>query len=155
MYFEGILSIDPNELTKIEKVKPQKAFKKIFHYLTLGNITDKQEIETFTALSMLQQLYGVFKRNNITNIIRLSHDEIDFYLDEQGKTDDLKEALDKYSIEIDYSMSTFFKKLLLILEHHDTNFKYLIEIDINRTHEVGTFPIELKITGLIQDFNTP
>ena len=100
MYFQGKLTIDPSQLTKIERVKPRKAFKRILHYLTLGGVTEEQEVETFTAISILNQLFVVFINNNIHNIVRLSHDDRDFYLDEKGLTHDLKAALDYYETKI-------------------------------------------------------
>jgi len=154
MYFEGKLTVDPSEITKIEKVKPSKAFKRMFYYLTLGGITEKLERETFTAISILQQLNRVFSKQGINNIVRLSHDDIDFYLDKEGKKDDLKEALDLYDLKIDESMSIHFKQLSLVLEHDDEDFKYLIEVNINRDHSVGEYPIDIKISGLLKQFSS-
>ena len=85
MYLEGILTIDPSQLTEIKKVKPTKDFKKFFHHLTLGTISDKQERETFTAVAILQQLNATFRGLNITNIIKIARDDIDFYHDRDGK----------------------------------------------------------------------
>jgi len=153
MYFNANLSIDPAQLTKIEKVKPQKAFKRILYFLTFGSVTDQEEHETFTAVSILQQLHGVFSGLGINNLVRLSHDDIDFYLDSDGKKDDLKETLDLYDLKINDAMSERFKKLNMVLEHEQNGFKFLINITINRTHSVGIYPIDIFIDGLLQDFS--
>ncbi|OHX64330.1 hypothetical protein [Flammeovirga pacifica] len=152
MYFEGNISIDPSQLTQIERVKPTKAFKRIFYYLTLGNVSDQIEKETFTAVSILQQINDVLLHLGIDNIVRLSHDGIDFYLDKEGKEGDLKEAFDKYDLEIDHSMSSHYDQLVMVMEHEDSGFKYLLEIVINRTHKLGEYPIEIKVTGLLNQF---
>ena len=136
-----------------KKVKPTKAFKKFFHHLTLGTISDKQERETFTAVAILQQLNATFRGLNITNIIKIAHDDIDFYHDRDGKKDDLKEALDTYEIEVNEAMSIHFQQLKLVLEHEDNDFKYLIEVEINRDHEVGVYPIVIKVSGLFKEFS--
>ncbi|MGB0525637.1 MAG: hypothetical protein ACPGJS_21850 [Flammeovirgaceae bacterium] len=154
MYFEGTLTIDPSQLTHIEAVKPTQAFKRVFYYLTFGGVTEKLERETFTAVAILQQLNTVMARCGVNNIIRLSHDGIDFYLDQEGKTDDLKEALELYGIEVDPAMSQHFDQLLMILEHDDANFKYLFEVTINRTHDVGAYPIEIKVSGLLNELQS-
>lgn len=151
MYFNGNLSIDPAQLSKIEKVKPQKAFKRILYFLTAGAVSDKEEHETFTAVSILQQLYAVCDSMGITNLVRLSHDDIDFYLDSQGKQDDLKEMLDKYDLETNDAMSIMFQQLNMVLEHQDGKFKYLISITVNRTHKVGQYPIDIFVDGLLKD----
>ena len=38
MYFEGIITIDPSEVTKIIPVKPTKAFRKFLHSMTFGTV---------------------------------------------------------------------------------------------------------------------
>lgn len=152
MYFNARLSIDPSQLTKIEREEPNETFKKILHFITGGASSKKVERETFAAVSILQQLHRFFWEMEINNIIRLSHDDIDIYLDEQGRKDDLKEALDNYELTINDAMSHHFRTIHLVLEHEDKNFIYLIEIDINRSHAVGAYPIQIKINGLIKDF---
>ena len=152
MYFNGNISIDPAQLTKIEKVKPQKAFKRILYFLTAGTISDKEEHETFSAVSILQQVYTVFSSLQINNLVRLSHDDIDFYLDAEGKKDDLKEALDLYDLKTNDAMSENFKQLSMVLEHEEEGFKYLISININRTHRVGVYPIDIFVDGLLTEF---
>lgn len=119
--------------------------------MTGGAIADKVETQTFAAVSILQQLYRVLKSSEIDNIIQLSQDNIDFYMDEEGKEGDLKEALDKFDLEINDAMSELFGTLNMVLEHHDTNFSYLIDVKVNRSHEVGEYPIEIVINGLMKD----
>lgn len=152
MYFEGKIMINPEGVSQIEKIKPTKVFNKMLYFLTMGGVSKKQEIETFTALSVLQQINMVLIKNNIDNILRLSHDEFDFYLDNEGKQHDLKDAIDQYDIELNEAMSIHFNKLVLVLETEDDSFKYLIEVAINRTHEVGEYPIDINITGLLKEF---
>jgi hypothetical protein len=154
MYFKGVISVDPSQITKIKKVQPKRAFRRMLYSLTLGKISDKEEHETFTAVSILQQIYLALKEMKIDNIIRLRHNDLDFYHDNEGKKNDLQEAMDSYELEIDEAMSEVFKQLSILLEHEDNYFKYLIEIDINRTHKVGEYPIVLKVSGLIKDFKS-
>ncbi|BDD12458.1 hypothetical protein FUAX_48900 (plasmid) [Fulvitalea axinellae] len=153
MYFEALMTVDPSQITKIETVKPEGSFKRILNLMTMGALEKKLERETFTAVSILQQLNTAFQSMGINNIIRLSHDDIDFYLDTEGKENDLQEALDKYDLQIDHSMSTCFDYLALVLEHEDDTFKYLLEIDINRTHEVAEYPIAIKISAFLKEFS--
>jgi hypothetical protein len=152
MYLENLITIDPSQLTKIEKTKPTKAFKKLLFSLTNGIISDKEERETFNAIAILQQINATLRNLGINNIIKMAHDDIIFYLDEEGKIDDLKFALAKYEIETNDAMSINFNTLELVLECEDENFKYIIEIAINKNHEVGVYPIEIKTTGLFKNF---
>jgi hypothetical protein len=153
MYFKGQLSIDPSQLTHIQKVEPTGGFKKILFNLTGGSIAEKKEVETFKALNIIQQLYDAFKNQHIDNIIKLSHDDIDIYVDNEGKENDFDEAISLYSLEINDAMSTHFDKLWMVLEHKDATFKYLYEIHINRSHKVGAYPIEIKVIAMLSEFD--
>lgn len=153
MYFKGKLSVDPSKLSRVEKVSPEGGFKKILFSITSGQIADKQEIETFKALNILQQIQGSLSAIGIDNIIRLTHDDIDIYHDKTGEKSDFNFAMDKYQIEIDESMSTYFKTLWMVLEHEDDTFKYLFEISIKRTHKEHEFPIELTVSGMLKEFS--
>ncbi|OEK06626.1 hypothetical protein [Roseivirga misakiensis] len=152
MYFSARISIDPSQLTKIERVEPDEMFRKFLHYVTAGATSKKVEHETFTTVSVLQQMNRLFWEIDINNIIRLSHDDIDIYYDKEGKKDDLKDALDAYELTVNDAMSHHFKTLHMVLEHEDNNFVYLIEIDINRIHAVGVYPIEIKVNALMKEF---
>lgn len=109
MYFKGTLSIDPSQLTRVEKVSPDSGFKKLLFSITGGQIADKHEVETFKALNILQQIHGSLNALGINNIIRLTHDDIDIYYDKSGEKNDFDFAMDRYEIEIDDSMSIHFK----------------------------------------------
>ena len=152
MYLTGSLSIDPSQLTHIDKIKPQKAFKRMLYVLTSGKVADKVEHETFCAISILQQVNAAMRKAGVTNIVRLAKDGVDFYLDETGKDDDIEAAMDGFKLEVDKLESELFSILYLILEHEDKEFKYLIEIKINRSHAVGAYPIEIIVNGLIKDY---
>ena len=152
MYFNARLSIDPSQLTRIEREKPNEVFGKLLHFITGGASSKKIERETFAAVSVLQQLHRLFWEMEINNVISLSHDDIVIYMDDKGREDDLKEALDQYELTVNDAMSHHFNTINMVLEHEDENFVYLIEIDINRSHAVGAYPIQLKVNGLIKDF---
>lgn len=154
MYFEGFITVDPSQITQIKKVKPTKMFGKMLNILTFGGLSEKEEHETFTAVSILQQVNKALLENCIDNVVRISHDNIDFYLDTEGKEGDLKEAFDNYELELDDSMNEAYNQLKLVLEHDDENFKYLIEVEINKNHYVGKYPIEVKLTALLKDFKS-
>ena len=154
MYLQGTLSIDPSQLTRVVPERPTKAFKRMLYMLTAGAVNDKREHETFCAVALLQNLNRAFRSLGITNVVRLSKDEVDFYLDEEGREDDMKEALEQFSLEVDRIESTAFQTLTLVLEHEDEQFKYLIALNVERIHAVGTYPIHIEIDGLMKDFRS-
>ncbi|MDQ1265824.1 MAG: hypothetical protein QG635_976, partial [Bacteroidota bacterium] len=152
MYLTGTLEIDPSQITLIKSVKPTKLFGKLLNMLTLGQASEKKEHETFTAVSILQQLNMGIRSVNIINVIRISVDDYDFYLDEKGVEDDLKQAMIELETKIDPLESEIFNNIYLVLEHIDQNLKYLIEINVQRKHKVGEYPIVITVNGMFSDF---
>ncbi|KAA3612583.1 MAG: hypothetical protein DWQ05_18190 [Calditrichaeota bacterium] len=154
MYFKGSLAIDPAQLTNIEFKKPENSFASLVHVLTGGLASKKEEYETFTAVSILQQINLACQNLGINNMVRLAKDDIDFYLDVEGKQDDLDVVLEKFRLETDRYESELFDKIFIVLEHEEDLIKYLFEIDINRKHSVGAYPIEIKINGVLSEFKS-
>ena len=152
MYFEGTLCIDPSQITEIAVKKPTKAFAKMLHVMTLGLSSEKEERETFTAVAILQSLNKVLRGAGITNIVRLAKNDEDMYLDREGKTDDLREAMQTFSQMGTPGTNRVFDTLTLVLEDRDDELKYLIEVVVKRVHFVGEFPIRIVVNGLLVDF---
>ena len=152
MFFSGSLEIDPTQMTIIKNVKPSKIFERLLSVLTFGQSSSKQEHETFTAVSILQQINMGLRSVKIKNVIRLAVDDYDFYLDEEGVDDDLGQALFEFKASADPLESELFNTIFLVLEHIDETFKYLIEISVNRKHKVGEYPITVKVNAVMIDF---
>ena len=113
MYFTGELGIDPAKMTRINPVKPTKAFARMLFHLSAGGFSEKEEEETFTAVSILQQLNMALRSVGITNIVRLAKDDFDFYFDEEGRDNDLKEAMERFRLETDRYEAELFDSLYL------------------------------------------
>lgn len=152
MFLRGKVTVDPEQLTHIKVEKPEGSFRKLFYHITGGKVGDKKEIETLKAISIIQQMHSTFACMGIDNVIRINHDDIEIYFDTKGEKADLDFAMDKYSIEIDETMSKYFDSLWMVLEHEDEEFKYLIEISVNRNHKVNEYPIEIIVSGLLKEF---
>ncbi len=152
MYFNAILEIDPSQITVFKKVKPTKLFGKLLDALSFGALTEKQEYETFTAISILQQINMGLRSINVKNVIRLSVDDYDFYLDEKGVDDDLEQAMFEFKAKVDPLESELFNTIYLVLEHEDEYLKYVVEIAVKRKHRIGEYPIQIHINGILKDF---
>lgn len=152
MFFTAKIELDPSQQTLIKKVPASGLFSKFLDVLTFGNAGEKVEQESFTAVSVLQDIYSALKKMNIYNIIRLSVDEYDFYYDDKGLDNDIDDAVFQFTTKIDPIESEYFKTLFLVVEHLENDFKYLIEISINKKHKVGEYPIRLNINGVINKF---
>jgi hypothetical protein len=151
MLFTSKLSLQPKKEVLIERKEPTKIFAKLLHSLTSGLSSSKEKHQTFTAVSMLQELNIALRQANITNIVRLAKDGNDFYFDEEGKEDDLAEAMKEFKIGTDHFEATLFNDLYLVLEYLDDKMRYLIEIDIQRVHREDEMPINIAISGVINE----
>ncbi len=152
MYLSGTLTIDPSQITMIKKVKPTKMFARVLSAITFGASSERLEHETFTAISILQQLNMALRSLKIKNVIRLAIDDYDFYLDDQGQDDDLKEAMFVMESKIDPIEAEYFNTIYFVVEHNTESIKYVIEISIKRKHKVGEYPIIVKVNGVLNDF---
>jgi len=152
MYFNGILEIDPSQITIFKKVKPSKLFEKLKDVLSFGALSDKQEHETFTAVSILQQINMGLRSINVKNVIRLAVDDYDFYLDDKGMDDDLEQAMFEFKAKVDPLESELFETIFLVLEHEDDYLKYIIEISVMRKHSIGEYPIKINVNAVLKEF---
>lgn len=152
MYITAKLDIDPSQKTLIKTVNKSKLSNKLIDLMTFGKVGKKQETETFTAVSILEQIYIGLKSIGINNIIRLSVDDFDFYYDKHGKDDDFESAIHEFKSNVDPVESELFNVIYMVLEHDDKGLKYLIEIQIKRKHEVGEYPLTIVINAIYKDF---
>lgn len=156
MYFRGRISIDPSHATELGKTVPTKVFGRMLHYLTFGSATPWEERETFAAISILQSLNRCFRRLGVTDLVRLAKDDVDFYLDSEGRRDDLAAAMDAFASAHAGESQAGFESLRLVLEHDlDPDFGYLIEVSVRRCHPYGEHPIGIKIQGALKEFAAP
>lgn len=153
MYLHGTLSINPSQMTIIQKKQPTQMFSRVFHALTAGVFTGKEEQETFTAVVILQQLNVVLRSLGITNIVRLAKDQEDIYHDTEGREDDLKFAMDQFNAS--ELSPELFETLHLVLEHQDDELKHLLDISVTRVHEVGEYPIQVTVDSIPVNFVVP
>lgn len=152
MYLSGVLEIDPAQETEIKKVKPTSLFGKVLDFVSFGLAGSKQETETFTAVSILEQINAGLNAIGVNNIIRLAIDNYDFYYDDKGREADLTEALSHFKKKIDPIESELFGTIFMVFEHDQENLKILIEVRITRKHKVGEYPISIICNAVVKDF---
>ena len=155
MYLHASIGIDPSKLTELTQVKPTRVFAKLFYYLTAGLVGEQREVETFTAVSILQQLNMAMRSQGVTNIVRLAVDGLDLYLDEEGRPDDIDEAMKRVEVHARTTQDTElanFGRIVLVLEHEIEHLRLLIQAEVDRVHPPDEFPILVRVDGLMNDF---
>jgi len=147
MYLSGYVDIDPSHATEVRR-KPTKGFRRFAEMLTGGALSQQEEHETFTALSILQEINIVLRSLNITDVVRFTKDNIVVYDDQDGQSsDDMGIVIETISRESGLG-DRVFESMSLLLEHHLPDITLVIDVRINRTHFVGGYPIRIAVNGL-------
>lgn len=154
MYLTSKIEIDPSQMTIIKRIKNDNVLTRIVDTISRDKSDSKIELETFTVVSILDQIRRGLISLEIDNIIRLSLNGFDFYIDTEQKERDLELALKELDKKIDPIESERFENLDLVLEHQDNTFKYYIQILIERKHKVGEFPVKIITNGLVKELYT-
>jgi hypothetical protein len=148
MYFSSTMAIDPSQLSHTRR-KPTKGFRRLAELLTLNLLSQTEEHETFTAMSILQELNVVFRSIGITDVVKITKDGQVLYDDSDGSDDDdFGRALDALRTADQAAPNAVFQTLSLLLEHQLENLSLILEVHIQRVHAAGTCPIQLLINGL-------
>lgn len=152
MFFISNIQLDPREATVI-KSNDNDSFINNLKSIFLPNKYDKKiEQETFTAISIIQKVNIALLELGIKNIIKLSVDNYDYYKDTKSKDEDLELAFAQLKYKIDPLSSKLFENIEIVLEHSDSDFKYYIDIDIDRQHIVKEYPINIRVIGFYKEF---
>jgi hypothetical protein len=106
--------------------------------------------ETFSVPDFLLKLDLAMKSLGITNLVRIMHDDVDFYLDKEHKPGDLDEAIEEFGILIRSSFERFFEEISVLLEYQEEGIFYLIDLILTRVHPIGQYPVQIIFTGLPQ-----
>jgi len=153
MYMSGTLAIDPNLLATTRR-KPTKGFRRFAEILTAGLTAEREVHQTFSALSILQEINSVLRSLGISDVVRFSKDNTVIYEDlESHDTDDLRLVLDHVSQDSRSRSSSIFQTMSLLLEHHLPEIALVIEVRIRRTHAIGEDPIQIIVNGLASSFS--
>jgi len=147
MYLSATMTIDPSHLTQLRR-KPTKGFRRFAELLTGNLLSQREEHETFTALSIMQEVNVALRSVGVTDVVKFTKDEQVLYDDQASESsDDMPAAMDALSRNR-APQSESFSSLTLLLEHHLTSIAVIIEIKVLRVHTVGVYPIQIAVNGL-------
>ncbi len=147
MYLSASMTIDPSHLTQLRR-KPTKGFRRFAELLTGNLLSQREEHETFTALSIMQEINIALRSVGVTDVVKFTRDGQVLYEDQYSESsDDVPAALDALS-RTRTSQSESFSSLSLLLEHHLNSIAVIIEIKVLRVHAIGVYPIQIAVNGL-------
>ena len=147
MYLQARITVDPSAVTQLVKTKPTKGFGRLAGVLSKGLKSPEEEQETFSALTILQQLFIVLRSLGVNDILRISKDREILFDDFTGRPDDLKPALEQTIKKLGKQQLQVFDSLTLVLLHNTRHQNYLLQLKVQRSHAVGEHPLQLVINA--------
>jgi|688.fasta_scaffold00922_2 hypothetical protein len=148
MYFASTLTVDPSQLTTLRR-KPTRGFRRLAEIITANALATKEEHESFTAFSILQDFNRIFRSIGVTDIAKITLDSIVLYEDPSGDSqDDFERAIAAAKDRISDAHQARFQDLCLWLEHQLPNLTVVLRVTIERIHRPGVYPIRIEINGL-------
>jgi hypothetical protein len=104
--------------------------------------------QDFSAHDILRRLNSAFQSSGITNLIRVSHDDNEFYLDDKNDQNDLDKIINEFSNVLYNAFERFYEKIAVIMEIKHDGIDFMVELDLMRIHPVKEFPVQISITGI-------
>ncbi|MEE3371138.1 MAG: hypothetical protein VX346_17530 [Planctomycetota bacterium] len=147
MYLQARITVDPSAATQLVQTRPTKGFGRLAGVLSKGLKSPEEEQETFSALTILQQLFIVLRSLGVNDIVRISKDREVLFDDVTGKPDDLKPALEQTIKNLGRQQLQVFNSLTLALLHNTRDQTYLLQLRVHRTHAVGEHPLQLVVNA--------
>ncbi len=97
---------------------------------------------------MLGKLSAALKSSGINNLVRISHDDTDFFLDTANEPNDLDKTILKFKDILRAAFERFYEEITVIMESRQSQIDYVIELLLLRVHQVGEYPIQINFSGL-------
>lgn len=141
------MTIDPSHLTQLRR-KPTKGFRRFAELMTGNLLSKREEHETFTALSIMQEINIGLRSVGVTDVVKFTKDDQVLYEDQAStNSDDMPVAMETLSRQRTPRGESF-SSLSLLLEHHLATIAVIIEIKVSRVHDIGVYPIQISVNGL-------
>ncbi|NJO90849.1 MAG: hypothetical protein HC831_19210 [Chloroflexia bacterium] len=109
---------------------------------------ERVEEETFSTTDVLRKLSSAFKSSGLTNLVRISHDDIDFYLDKDDEPHDLDKAIEDFEEVLHNAFERFYEEITIVLETRNSQIDFVLELAMLRVHPIGEYPIRITFSGL-------
>jgi len=151
MYYESNFDLKPTSSVRETLERPSKVFKKIYS-LIAGGLTPTERLQTEVALAILQAVNCKLRAAGVNNLVRLSVDDTDVYLDNQGLQSDLSYAITNFATSMQGQSMKLYNTFLLVLEHDLDGLKYIIDIAIKRRIKEGESPVQVTVSAVINEF---
>ncbi len=120
-------------------------------YSKLKKLFVTTEHAVFEELSdvsdILKRISLALTECELTNLVRMSHDDSDFYLDTEKKPHDLGKVLEQFRMDVQSYYERFFEEIAIVLEDTADGMNYSISISLSRLYYPETFPIRFRISA--------
>jgi len=145
MLYTANILIKPGYDHKLITPEEQGFYEKIKNLFVT---TEHSVVEELADVSdVLKRISLALTECNLTNLVRISHDETEFYLDAESKPHDLTKILDNFRIEVQSYYERFFEEIAIVLEDTADEMNFTVSISLSRLYYPETFPIRFRISA--------
>lgn len=131
--------------------EPRGLLGKLYSLFLTRDPDDSLVLETFSTPTLMKQLSAVLQAIGFKNLVRISEDDADYYLDSSDSGNDFKQTMDRFIQERNSRYPEASRLISIALEKETPHFHYILEIVIQRTHTQKDHPLEVRIHGLTQE----
>ena len=146
MRYSGSIFISTNNKT-IERFTDEENIYNYFKEL-FGKKRSRVIEESFSAPDILNRLNSSFKSSGITNLVRITHDDVDFFMDTESRTDDMQDTIERFKRTLKSSFERFYEEIAVVLETSQYEIDFVIELQLLRVHQIGEYPIQINFSGI-------
>lgn len=147
------ICIQTNAKTEYFRRIPEHGMKKILSKITAGIYKELLERENFSLNDILAQIQLAFSNVGITDIVRLTKDNEDFYLDEINDPFDFKRVINDFKEQTKYLYTRHYDAVFIISEYAAEKVSYTLKIQILRVHHPKQYPIIFQIKAYSENLS--
>lgn len=149
MKYTASILIKPGYDHKIISPQEENIYKRIKSLFIIQEEPLTEEL--INAPQLLHKIGFALGQCGLNNLVRISHDEHDFYIDTQNRENDLKAVLDDFNLEIQTYFERHFQEIGITLEDQKDGMNYAVSVRLSRLHYPEAFPLRIKLTGVPKD----
>ena len=146
MYLQGVVTIDPSQLTHLDRVKPTKGFARMAHLLTGGLVASEKNEKPSRGhhIAANQRCHAIIGCRQCCPTCQGRHSLLRRHTWARGG---FKTSIDAFSAKAKSDDISLFNTLDLVLEHHTEKMAFLIDIRIHRTTALGSTQFRSRSMG--------
>lgn len=144
MKYTANIKINPNLKLFSQQNKKKSIINSIFNKVLNRYKYEDYSFERDQFVNLVGKLEVIYYKIGISNLIRISGDNIDYYIDTENNKNDFKQKINDFKSDFLYSHSKLKNKLVFVLQKNTDDLEYVVENIIDR--KAKKYPVIIKLT---------